>query len=493
VHIIFKMNYPTMRASHLVICALTFIILSSCAFHAYNWQGSDLSGRNKASFTNFNGKTVSSTDVPEENSLLVSYKITVTSGTLKLYIENREKRLWEKEFSALSDTAEFRLPAETGKYKIVIQGKNAAGSFDVDYKTIAPRKIGVTINKNIELFGLMLQLDMGQDLLNATDTLVIENRRATWRDWYAQGLKNYLQYRQFDSSEMMGLFRNFQSRGFFNDFFISFLLQVDEVPSAKINGNTDKEAILGFSPKGDWEEAKKNATEFLNHFNSFYKAIEFDSYLSTHKKYYDLAKHDVAVNLPDGFFVPVMESFYQKSFDAYFLVPSLNIPTSMGFGKTNLTTKTIYNAFGPFSFQSFDTAHLVSGFDFPERIEGLSVHEFGHSFVNPAIDKLPAKLVKSTQYLYTPIKSEMSKKAYTSWVMCLYEHFVKAGEIIITRKLGNAAKASQMLEDNVKAKFIYLPDIVQELEKYDKNKSQYKSYDDFVPAVVEKLKMIYRQ
>jgi hypothetical protein len=34
---------------------------------------------------------------------------------------------------------------------------------------------------------------------------------------------------------------------------------------------------------------------------------------------------------------------------------------------------------------------------------------------------------------------------------------------------------------------------VQELEKYDKNKRQYKSYDDFVFAVVQKLKMIHRQ
>lgn len=33
-------------------------------------------------------------------------------------------------------------------------------------------------------------------------------------------------------------------------FFIAFLLQVDEVPFATINANTDKEVILPFSLKG---------------------------------------------------------------------------------------------------------------------------------------------------------------------------------------------------------------------------------------------------
>lgn len=107
----------------------------------------------------------------------------------------------------------------------------------------------------------------------------------------------------------------------------------------------------------------------------------------------------------------------------------------------NRNTKTIYNAFGPFSFQTFDTKNVNLGFNYPERIQGLSVHEFGHSFVNPAIGKVPKELIDSTEYLYTPIKTEMSKLAYTSWMMCLYEHFVKAGEVIIARKLGNAKEA----------------------------------------------------
>ena len=74
-----------------------------------------------------------------------------------------------------------------------------------------------------------------------------------------------------------------------------------------------------------------------------------------------------------------------------------------------------------------------------------------------------------------------------------YEHFVKAGEVIIARKLGNAKEAKKILEDNVKAKFIYLPAIVKELEEYDKNKSDYRLYDDAVPVTIERLKALKKQ
>ncbi|MEJ7684119.1 MAG: hypothetical protein WKG06_40955 [Segetibacter sp.] len=119
------------------------------------------------------------------------------------------------------------------------------------------QKILVKTNKNIELFGLIMQLDNGQGFLRNTDTVLIENKKSTWCDWYALAVKNYLRYKQFDSSTMMNTFRSLSSKGFYYDFFIGFLLQVDEVPFAKINASTDKETIMPFSKKVDFEEAKK--------------------------------------------------------------------------------------------------------------------------------------------------------------------------------------------------------------------------------------------
>ena len=296
----------------------------------------------------------------------------------------------------------------------------------------------------------------------------------------------------------MQTYRKLVERRLYNDFFVGFLEQVDEVPFAKINATTDRESILMFSPAGNFEEAKKQASDFLEQLNHFYTMINFGNYLEENKSNFALMKAAVKKNLPACIcctvaddFIPTMESFYQKSFTAYCLVPVLNIPTSMGFGKMSKTRQTIYNAFGPFSFQVLNGPNTDLAFDFPDRIAGLSVHEFGHSFVNPAIDNLPKDLIDSTAYLYLPVKDAMSKKSYTNWQMCLYEHFVKAGEILIARKLGTAKNEAANIRENVNGGFIYLPFIVKELEGYDKSTGVERNYFQFVQTALEHLKSAY--
>ena len=247
-----------MKVSIVFLCTILVFVFTSCVFHPYTWQGTNPPGKNKASFKDFNGKNTNSIEVSKGDSLLVSYNFKVTQGTLLFSIENKRNKLFQKTFSAQADSAELKFSAdETSVYKIVVQGKNATGSFDINYKTIVYKKIQVKANKNIELFGLILQLDNGQDFLKNTDTVLIENKKVTWRDWYALTVKNYLRYKQFDSCTMMNTYRRLLGEGFYNDFFVGFLLQTDEVPFAKINAITDEETILTFSKKKILKKRKK--------------------------------------------------------------------------------------------------------------------------------------------------------------------------------------------------------------------------------------------
>jgi hypothetical protein len=416
----------------------------------------------------------------------LSYKIGIEKGGLDLVIRKNRAVLWKKRFNSGVDSAEVRLPVkEKGRYNLEVVGNRAKGTFDITYKEADVKAIKVETNKNIELFGLMMQLNLGQDLTNNADSLVIENRKSTWKDWYRLAWNNYQHYREFTNSNMMRIYRKYSEEGFYDDFFIGFLVQVDEVPFAKINQYTDKEVIMAFSKTGDFAAAEKRAALFLRNLNSFYKEIGFADYLKRNDVYYEKILADVKKNLPPDGFIPEMEGFYRKAFNGYYLVPGLNIPTSMGFGKMNTKTQSIYNVFGPFSFQNFNDDNLQLGFDFPLRIEGLSVHEFGHSFVNPVIDQLPGELIVATQHLFTPIKEAMTKLAYPTWKICLYEHFVKAGEVILAEKLGRKKDAQEMLENGRNAGFIYLPEIVQRLKEYDKN--VHISYYDSAVEVINKL------
>ena len=63
------------------------------------------------------------------------------------------------------------------------------------------------------------------------------------------------------------------------------------------------------------------------------------------------------------------------------------------------------------------------------------IHEFGHSFVNPVVDSIPPVDISKTERLFEPIKSAMEKQGYNTWKTCLYEHFVRAGEVVIAKLL----------------------------------------------------------
>ena len=151
----------------------------------------------------------------------------------------------------------------------------------------------------------------------------------------------------------------------------------------------------------------------------------------------------------------------------------------------------IFNAFGPFAVQQFSKQPYNLGFADEQHIRELSVHEFGHSFVNPLLDKVPKEWIKNTSSVYDTVKSAMTDQGYDNWMTCLYEHFVRAGEVVIARNMGYAENAEKLENDYINnRKFIYLPIIVKELERYNNNKQV--SYSDVIKKVMEEFNKIKR-
>src|SRR6186713_2605571 len=476
----------------IIISILAGTLLTSCATTTRNWKSNDLPGKFAASFAYFNGKESHTVDLAKDDILFMKYSLAATEGDITLSVSHKGVAVWQKKVNATSDTAEYHMIAPaTGQYTITVSGNKAAGSFEIRYKTVPPKTVQVKTNRNIELFGLMMVLDDGPEIFRQKDTMLYNGRRAVPAQWYAMVPRNYERYKAFDTCRILNIYRKMQADGFFYDFFVGFLLQVDEVPFARINSTTDQGQIARFSPGGDMAEARRNATAFLDALNSFSRAIDLDAHLTRYKPYYDLALASVVKNVPHGDFLPVMEQYYRKQFSAYTLVPSLNLFTAIGFGTMNQSTRKIYNAFGPFTFQSFDGNHSDMGFDDPVKIRALAAHEFGHSFANPAIDSLPSSLITETAYLYEPIKPEMKKQGYTMWLMSLYEHLVRAGEVIVADKIGDSTRAVIILQDNLKKGFIYLPFMVQELQKWDRNTSS-GDFDNAVLQMMMKLKEAYK-
>ncbi|MGB5820764.1 MAG: DUF4932 domain-containing protein [Saonia sp.] len=184
-----------------------------------------------------------------------------------------------------------------------------------------------------------------------------------------------------------------------------------------------------------------------------------------------------------------MEDFYQQSFYSYTLVPSLTLPTGIGFGPNfkHRAGTSIFNVFGPLWFQSFEDSDFIDmGFGHQDKLRELSTHEFGHSFVNPLLDEFPKELFDQTEKLFDPIKSQMMDQGYPDWGYCLDEHFVRAGEVIIARNMGGIGGTIELEKEYVeKRSFIYLSMIIDGLAYYNAKKQI--SYKEAVHRVMKKL------
>jgi hypothetical protein len=65
--------------------------------------------------------------------------------------------------------------------------------------------------------------------------------------------------------------------------------------------------------------------------------------------------------------------------------------------------------------------------------------------VNPEVDKLPKEKFSQTETLgLNHLKSKMSDQGTNTGTICYYEHFVRAGEIMIAEKLGDTEGAKRL-------------------------------------------------
>ncbi len=360
-------------------------------------------------------------------------------------------------------------------------------------KELLDKSIKVQINENVELLGFVYFLGFQGEEIETNNTVLWESegQPVTRKDWYSYAYDLYLQYKPHASSEYLD--QAFElTQNIWLDHLINLLIQVDDFPNAKLPENIQEKYISRFSENGDVVEARENATAFLEAMNQFYREVEFGNYLTTHKAHYNNALNQVKKGIPSEDFIPAMEAFYQNKFERYMLIPSLTIPTGMGFGTryTYEEETKIFNVFGPLDLQNFKNGSTLDmGFANRDRLRELSTHEFGHSFVNLVFDQIPQELIEVTKKLFDPIQEEMSDQGYNTWRLCLSEHMVRAGEVVITRNLGNKKNAEELMTDYIEnRKFIYLPLIIEDLDHYENSNEM--SYQDAALGIMQKLRRI---
>ena len=325
-------------------------------------------------------------------------------------------------------------------------------------------KLKISFNTNVELLGFAYFLGyegIGMD----EDTIEVDGVEMLRSEFHAYGNRIYNKYIEYQASEHLMKAMTMADH-LWLDYIISILLRVESFPNAEIPEDMPATRYRSFSKSKDLTEATENLTIFLDEMNAFYREIDFDRYLDESSLYYETAMHEIVSNMPDATFIDDMEEYFDRSYTSYHLVPSLTLPKTMGFGPR--FDGQAFNVFGAVGHQQVeDVSDLQMGFSNADNIRELSVHEFGHSFVNPVLDQLSGAIIDSSESLFPPIQDAMYRQGYNNWDGSVYEHFVRTVELIVAetyrqREEYVALKNKYLIE----RRFIYIPYLKPILKEY---------------------------
>ncbi|HET9377928.1 MAG TPA: DUF4932 domain-containing protein [Chthoniobacterales bacterium] len=240
--------------------------------------------------------------------------------------------------------------------------------------------------------------------------------------------------------------------------------------------------LVAFSDQiPDVRYGKDNATAFAALLASFYRDTKFDRFFAAHRKFYELAEgrfHSalggIDLNWYKGFYRTIPAGEYR-------LVLGLNN------GGGNYGVRVVWP-------DGHDDRYSVIGCwsqdasgdpTFSDDYLPTIIHEFNHSFVNPAVLKHKEELA-SAEEIYKKVSDRMHAEAYFDSNTMVIESLVRAAVIqyLETRAIDKKAIRRQITQEQTTG-FVWMDELVDLLQQYQAKRSRYPTFESFLPAVAE--------
>ena len=226
----------------------------------------------------------------------------------------------------------------------------------------------------------------------------------------------------------------------------------------------------------------------------FYIKSNVEKFLNNNKSFYEGALKEVAKDIKGESFA-AMERYYGESFAAYKIYIMPTMPISYGddnyraFGPTmnwpeGRVSAMVMSGSRPVNRRNALRQYNEYGFNNPEVTKFLTVHEMGHSFVNPNVKMYEKKIQEYSNLFTDKLKVALENSYVGSWYTCVIEHLVRLGEIRTRIAIGDFAGADRIRNIHTKKfHFILLPYLESKITQYEQNRPIYPDFRSFLPSL----------
>lgn len=222
------------------------------------------------------------------------------------------------------------------------------------------------------------------------------------------------------------------------------------------------------------EEKIKYLDAYWERVMDFYRVSGYEGFFRANADLYKSYVDAVYARLPASDPAKLHEDYHGlRDFENFYVVPSpLNLPPGGSFG--GRIGKSVFNFMG-------------YGYKEADSVKFLILHEFGHSFCNPAVT---AHLTEAAAYggLMQGLAAEMGAQAYSGWSTVMYELLVRSVHARLTLKTEGAQAAELFLlrEERVH-KFVFIRDFYDQLAVYESERAAYPTLAEFYPRLLKTL------
>lgn len=227
---------------------------------------------------------------------------------------------------------------------------------------------------------------------------------------------------------------------------------------------------------------KDNAYRFVELLQKFYNDARCEDFFENHKNLY-ITSSDRFNLVFKELDIDWYNKFYGKNPKGNF-----NIIIGLGNGGGNYGPKiilpdsaeTIYAILGTWDIDSLD----LPKFEVDDYLPTL-LHEFNHSFINYLTEKNEEKFENSGKIIYNEVESVMRGQAYGDWQTMINEALVRAAVI---KYLKDHQKDETIIKQEFsfqkRSGFLWIKELEEELETYDKNRNKYITLESYIPQLI---------
>ena len=327
-----------------------------------------------------------------------------------------------------------------------------------------PSNLHIEIKPEIELLA---------GVLSQTSWIKVRGPYKGEGNGYFRELKNF--FAPYKNHKAVKIAEELTKKGFTYDAPVGFVLSLGPLPYL--------DPVNGYS---EYLVERAGGSRDLENFRQeLVKLAKESNFMEFYRKHY--SELDNLLSASTGEFdgirvITWLQKFFGAKGDEYCLVLAPGMFPGGGYGVTVETRdgkKIVYEVARENGF-SEKLPEFQSGID----LEWLTLHEWGHSFVNPALAKYPDGIRQLTS-LFTPVADRMNAMAYGTLETFFNEEVLRAVQLTALPELFHSLDYNMALMNEKSAGF-YLTDFtVEQLRYYQKNREKYSTFTDFVPYLLE--------